>query len=115
MTMHAEYVKTGAAASRRASTKNPMEILANMRDADPTAGFEYQFAKWRKAVERDEETNKAALLHAFRNYWTALDREATFAEVRKEGGLFVKIGKLGKPSQVVGKVLTEAQLQKLWR
>ena len=160
MTMHAEYVRTGAAAARRASTHNPMELLGRMREADPTASFEHQFIKWRKAVERNEEANKAALLHAFRNYWTALDRDtarnravnpqqmaqavadraaadeanktrfisfmfmemimpvcgkklkdATFAECRKEGGLLSKIGKMGKPNEIVGQKLTEEKLR----
>jgi hypothetical protein len=167
MTMHAEYVRTGAAATRRASTKNPMEMLSRLRERYPTGSFEDLFAKWRKDVERDAEANTAALLHSFRNYWTSLDRDnrakpepkspedwaaereqretekaaereelkqrftqfiflemvlpicgkrlkdATFAECSTEGGLLSKIGKMGKPNQIVGKTVTEEQLRRL--
>jgi hypothetical protein len=73
---HVESVRTGAAAVRRISRKNPMEVLAQLRAGNPTADFQYQFVKWRELVERDDECHEAAMLHAFRNLWTSLDRDA---------------------------------------
>ncbi len=40
-------------------------------------------------------------------------RDCTFAECAKFGGFFAKIAKKGKPKQIVGKVMTEEQLQAL--
>lgn len=37
--------------------------------------------------------------------------ESTFGELAKLGGWFLKVSKRGKPNQIVGKVLTEADLQ----
>jgi hypothetical protein len=41
-----------------------------------------------------------------------LVEEATFGELAKAGGIFTAWSKLGKPSQIVGKTVTEAQLRK---
>ena len=165
MTMHAEYVRTGAAAGRRASTKNPLEVLCRLRDGDPIASLDYQFAKWTKAVERDSECHKAVMLYAFRNYWSALDKDAaksrgtaqeraeaaagreanlsagvekikeqiktivllelilpngkalrdcTGKECAEAGGLFAKIASKVKPTEIVGVVLSEAEVRKLY-
>lgn len=38
-------------------------------------------------------------------------RDSTFAECGRAGGWFTKLAKMGKPAQVVGKVLTEAKLK----
>lgn len=38
-------------------------------------------------------------------------RQATFSECAKAGGWFTKISKLGKPQQIVGKVLSEDRLR----
>lgn len=75
MTMHAEFVRTGAAATRRTSKLNPMEILTNLRDKDPTESKERQFEKWRKIIEGNETLLEATLFHAFINYWSSLDRD----------------------------------------
>lgn len=40
---------------------------------------------------------------------------ATFAELAVAGGIYAKWSKLGKPNQVVGKTVTEAQLKKATR
>lgn len=39
--------------------------------------------------------------------------DSTFADCAKAGGWFAKLARSGKPGQIVGKVLTEAQLKKL--
>jgi hypothetical protein len=40
-------------------------------------------------------------------------RDATFAECRQAGGFFTRIAKLGKPDEIVGKKLTDAQVAKV--
>lgn len=40
-------------------------------------------------------------------------RHCTFAEVTKFGGMFIDIGKCGKPNQVIDKHLNEADLQNI--
>lgn len=103
MTMHAEYVQTGAAATRRASVSNPMELLNTLRERNPTESFERQFTKWRQLVERNDKHLTSALLYAFRNYWSALDRDQR-AERRSE---------IWKSEQVKEKAEQEQQVQQL--
>jgi radical SAM superfamily enzyme with C-terminal helix-hairpin-helix motif len=38
-------------------------------------------------------------------------RDATFAECATAGGWFTKVSKLGKPQQIVGKIVSEEQLK----
>lgn len=40
-------------------------------------------------------------------------RDATFKECARAGGFFLRVAKKGKPQQIVGKTLTEADLQAL--
>lgn len=40
-------------------------------------------------------------------------RESTFADCKKAGGWFAKVAAKGKPNQVVGRTLSEVDLQKL--
>ena len=42
-------------------------------------------------------------------------REATFAEVSKLGGAFRKLAKLGRPSQIVGDVVSDAAARRLYK
>ncbi len=41
-------------------------------------------------------------------------RDATFAELLAEGGNFLRLGNAGKPKQIVGKVLSPAEANKIW-
>ncbi len=75
MSMYQETVKTGAAAVRRSGSKDPMTLLARLREQDPTDSYERIMAKWKKQVERDAEYLDTALIYAGRNYWSALDRD----------------------------------------
>lgn len=162
--LHSESVKQGAAATRRISPKNPLEVLARLRDGDTTAGFDLIFKKWRERVESDSDMLTAALLYSYRNYWTTLDRDAlkqgltyeeskaknaerqeritaesanvakqiravvlldltlpsgkslresTFKECARAGGWFARVAKLGKPSQIVGEIISEDRLRAL--
>lgn len=40
-------------------------------------------------------------------------RDATFAECAQAGGWYAKVSAMGKPNQIVGKVLTEQQLRRV--
>jgi hypothetical protein len=42
-------------------------------------------------------------------------RDATFRECTEAGGWWIKIGKKGKPNQIVGKVLSEKDIQAIKR
>jgi hypothetical protein len=69
----AENVRTGAAANRRTAKKNPMEILAEMRVADPTGSYGILRKKWGQKVERD--CLEEALDYLYRLFWTQLDND----------------------------------------
>jgi hypothetical protein len=42
-------------------------------------------------------------------------RDSTFGECRRVGGFWAEVGKRGKPDEIVGKMLTEADLRTIWR
>ena len=42
-------------------------------------------------------------------------RDATFADCKRESGWLLEVAKSGKPNEVVGRHLTEQQLDSLWR
>ena len=74
MSMYFETVKQGAALTRRSSAANPMELLAKLCSNDTEASADVIFKKWRKLLDQNKEMMETALLHAFRNYWTALEK-----------------------------------------
>lgn len=148
---------TGAAAMARSAVKNPLQVLVNAIDNDPTMPTERLFQTWWGAVKDDEDLMRAVGRHAFHNMLASLDRDkrkarerrrgqravskaavamikdrirsvvlmdlllpngkklrdSTFAECSAAGGWFKQLATRGKPSQIVGKVLTEADLQKI--
>lgn len=156
--MHIEPSRTGAAAISRRAQRNPLELLVNLIEADPTASVERLWNKWWDTVKGDDDYLKAACRHAFTNQLASLDRDkrkakpaqkrpaedvraqvdaikqrivtavfslespmpngkalgdCTLRELAKFGGIFTRIIKLGKPDQIVRKVVNEAQLKKL--
>ena len=149
--------KTGAATTRRVSTKSPFNLLIDIIDGDPTADNKRLFNAWFAAVKQDEEYLEAVAWHTFANLIAALEnrkrkqavpktqtvaqqraeinalmskltdivlmdlqlpngkvlREATFAECSAAGGWFKMLAAKGKPSEVVGEVLTEQDLKEI--
>lgn len=153
--MHIEPSRTGAAATRRRSKKNPMEVLVGLVEADPTADQDRLFGQWWKKIRGDDEQIEAVARHSFTNMLTAIERgsrkpkqrtaedmeqerraigalvnlvknvvlmdivlpngkklrDCTFAECSAAGGWFKLVATKGKPSELVGKVLSEEQLR----
>lgn len=42
-------------------------------------------------------------------------RESTFADCKKAGGMWLKIGAMGKPQEIVGQKITDKQANAIWR
>lgn len=164
MSMHSDYVKTGAAFNRRRAKKNPLELMHDMREHDSTAGRDRIIKQWMRIIEKDDDYTRAVLEYAATNYWESLERdrqrashsprprvggaasqaaqqarvdalaekirnivlmdirlpttgkriaESTFAECAAAGGWFAALSSQGQPKQIVGKVLSEADLHKI--
>jgi len=169
-----ESVKTGAALNRRTARKQPMELMARYRAADPVGSKERIISKWKKTVQEDDDYTSAVLDYAGQNMWTDLDKteredndrkqraerraeiyaeemaegksraekeretitaaseqvkkivvlnwlmpngkrlgDVTFGYCRKLEGFIGRIGKMGKPNEIVGKKLSNDQLMKI--
>jgi hypothetical protein len=141
--------KTGAAANRRGSTRDPMELLTRLRSMHPSLSKEAIFAKWQKAIHADDDYEEAVDLYCFSNLWAEQERrttrrppsfhnpreaaekiknailwnailpngkrlpECTFGYVKKLGGVYSRIGRMGKANELIGSKLKPEQVAKL--
>jgi len=157
---YTEGLRQGAAASRRTSSKNVMELLIRLIEANPKAGTELLFLKWSDAVKDDEDYLDAALRHCFTNLLASVEsgrpkpsrskpsaartaeqrrqavedlkqqartavildfimpngkklRDCTGAYAAQLGGAISRIAAAVKPNQIIGKVLSDEQAQRL--
>jgi hypothetical protein len=154
-----QTIRTGAAATRRSAKKNPMQVLVDLVEGDPSADPNRLFKVWWPIIQSDDDYLEAVARHAFTNFLTSLDRDrrasatrrktkrmaqqhrdavsaltskiknlilldlqlpngkklrnCTFAECSAAGGWFKLLATRGRPSEVVGEVLTEDDLRKL--
>lgn len=65
------------------------------------------------AARKQIETRAAVAVRCVQSIWLSNVMASTFGELAKVGGQFAKLAKMGKPSQRVSDVLTEAQVSKL--
>lgn len=84
--MHTTTVKTGAAAVARIAQKNPMELLIQLIEGDPTADADRLFRKWLDAVRDDEDLLVPALRHTFTNMLSCVDRDKRRGKLRTVHG-----------------------------
>ncbi|QUS40542.1 hypothetical protein RPMA_18160 [Tardiphaga alba] len=75
-------VRTGAAAVSRTAQKNPLEILIQLVEGDPTADADRLFGKWQDIVRDDEDLLTPVLRHTFTNLLTCVDRDRRRASPR---------------------------------
>jgi len=75
MAIHTETVRQGAAANRRKARKNPLQIMFELRDAEPNAEFADILPEYIKRVERNRSCLLDVLEYAARNHWAAYDRD----------------------------------------
>lgn len=87
---------------------NMYDYMVTSRNHKPTAAARAALTQQVEQIKRQVE--RVVLLNLVLPSGKAL-RDATFAECARAGGWFAKIAKMGKPRQVVGKVVTEGQLQ----
>lgn len=154
-------IRTGAAAIRRASKANPLEVLVGIREDDPTASNTVQFKAWWKKIQADVDLLDAVGFYAFTNMASTLDRstvtvrkskarakatrraekrlveslvqrvakvafleltmpngkklrQCTFADCGAFGGFYKRLALKGKPSEIVGKKMTDEDIRSLY-
>jgi hypothetical protein len=89
-------------------SSGPLSVAVRRVDRSQTA------APRRRAVEALKEQMRACLLDHILSDGTPL-RSATFGQCAQEGGWLLAIAKCGKAQEVVGKALTEQDVQNVWR
>jgi hypothetical protein len=72
---HVESIRQGAAAVRRTSKKNIMEMLVGIIDAHPSYDLERRFREWSSAIQADDDCLEAALRHTYTNLNAALEAQ----------------------------------------
>jgi hypothetical protein len=93
---------TGAVFERKRYQRSQQEI-------------EHQQARWKQLVDEMSSTAKTwAILNTTLPNGTIM-RDATGAECARAGGFYAEVARHIKPTQVVGRHLTETDLQNLWR
>lgn len=89
--------------TRQRTTDSPAEI-------ESAEARQERSAATREAVSALKEQLKACLMDHLLSDGTPL-RSGTFGNAARDGGWLSDVGKLGKPNEIIGKKLTEANLQ----
>ena len=80
--------------------------------ASPALRAEAAAKTHEEAIKITETIKRVVFLNLILPNGKAL-RYCTFAECAAAGGWFTKVGKLGKPTQIVGQTVSEERLQKI--
>lgn len=81
-----ETIRQGNAAVTRTASKNPIKLLADLIEDDPSASKDRLFKKWWATIKIDDSYLLAVARHAFTNMLHALDREANQPRHTKKEG-----------------------------
>lgn len=96
---------TGAITVKARTSRGEVKQLRTPRQPSP----EVREQRARMAKRLADKVSRVVLMDLVMSTGKKI-RDCTFAELRREGGWFLAISKLGRPNEIVGKKLTETDL-----